>query len=102
MRHAKIFNHGIFAGLLTEADDGSYVFEYDASYKGHPISLTMPVMNKRFDYKGFPPFFDGLLPEGVMLSALLKAKKLDQDDYFGQLVTVGSDLVGSVTAKEIQ
>lgn len=101
MRQAKVFNHNVFAGLLTEANDGSYVFEYDTGYQGAPISLTMPVIGKRFEYPGFPPFFDGLLPEGVMLSALLKSKKLDQDDYFGQLVTVGNDLVGSVTVQEI-
>jgi serine/threonine-protein kinase HipA len=101
MRRAKVFNYGIHAGILTETDEGTYVFEYDTNYQGPPISLTMPLITKRFEYKKFPPFFDGILPEGVMLSALLKAEKIDADDYFKQLVTVGNDLVGSVTVKEM-
>jgi serine/threonine-protein kinase HipA len=101
MRHAKVYNHGIQAGILTETDEKTYVFEYDQNYDGQPISLTMPAINKRYEYQKFPPFFDGVLPEGVMLSALLKAEKIDAGDYFGQLVTVGNDLVGSVTVKEL-
>ncbi len=100
MRRAKVFNHGVQAGFLTETDEGTYVFKYDTNYNGPPISLTMPLNKNKFEYNKFPPFFDGLLPEGVMLSALLKAEKIDADDYFKQLVTVGNDLVGSVTIKE--
>lgn len=102
MRTAKVFNHGLPAGVLTETTEGRYIFEYDDNYKGSPISLTMPLIKKRFEFKEFPSFFDGLLPEGAMLSALLKTAKIDSDDYFSQLVTVGQDLVGSVTVKEIK
>ena len=50
-----------------------------------------------YQFDGFPPFFDGLLPEGAQLEALLRQQKLDRDDGFGQLLTVGGDLVGAVT-----
>ncbi|MQY80452.1 MAG: toxin HipA, partial [Bacteroidetes bacterium] len=53
-----------------------------------------------FEFDEFPPFFDGLLPEGFQLEALLKQKKIDRDDLFIQLITVGEDLVGAVTIKE--
>lgn len=99
MRLAHVYNHDIFAGVLTENDDSTYRFEYDKGYSGDPISLTMPLHKKNFEFKHFPPFFEGLLPEGVMLEALLKSAKLDYYDYFGQLVHVGNDLVGSVTLK---
>ena len=49
----------------------------------------------------FRRFFDGLLPEGVMLESLLKKRKLDRHDYFGQLVILGADLVGAITVVEI-
>ncbi len=101
MRQAAVYNYGIRAGVLTETDKRTYIFEYDEKYSGPPISLTMPVKQKRFEYQKFPPFFDGVLPEGVMLVALLKAEKIDGDDYFTQLIRVGSDLVGSVTVKEL-
>lgn len=102
MRKANVYNHGIQAGVLIETDEGTYRFEYDEHYSGPPISLTMPVSTGVFEYSDFPPFFDGLLPEGVMLAALLKTVKLDVSDYFGQLVTVGADLVGSVTVEEVK
>lgn len=100
MRKAKIYNHGIFAGFLVEKDRSHYEFIYEQDYNGPPISLTMPVEKQKFEFAGFPPFFDGLLPEGVQLEALLKQAKIDRRDLFSQLITVGSDLVGSVTVEE--
>ena len=49
----------------------------------------------------FPPFFDGLLPEGIQLEGLLKLKKIDRNDLFSQLMAVGEDVVGVVTLQEI-
>lgn len=102
MRQAKVYNHAIYAGLLIENDDGSFDYIYDDHYNGPPISLTMPVKQKKIHFKKFPPFFDGVLPEGFLLAALLKKSKLDQHDYFGQLILIGKDLVGSVTVEEIK
>lgn len=75
----------------------NYHFEYLPDYIGTPISLTMPTRQKAYRFKQFPPFFEGLLPEGYQLEALLRRAKLDKDDLFGQLLQVGADLVGSVT-----
>jgi len=100
MRKAKVYNHGILAGSLIDQGNGNYEFHYEAHYTGAPISLTMPVAMKSFEFHTFPPFFDGLLPEGVLLEALLKKAKIDRYDFFSQLVTVGHDLVGSVTVEE--
>lgn len=101
MRKAKVYNHDIFAGILTQ-DNGQYRFDYIQEYAGPPISLTMPVHKKTFEFNTFPPFFDGLLPEGFMLEALLKTAKIDRYDLFSQLMMVGADLVGSVTVEEIE
>lgn len=99
MRKAKVLNHNVLAGHLVEMDNGHYIFEYNDDYSGDPISWTMPTTQKRFEYDTFPPFFDGVLPEGIMLEALLKQKKIDHNDYFSQLIAVGKDLVGSVTVE---
>ena len=64
------------------------------------MSLTLPVRPAPYEFETFPAFFDGLLPEGLNLEALLKLAKLDAGDCFGQLVTVGGDLVGAVTVEE--
>jgi serine/threonine-protein kinase HipA len=102
MRKAKVFMHKSLAGYLIEEEkNNKYLFSYDNNYKGDPISLTMPVEIKEFYFNSFPPFFDGLLPEGIQLDGLLRIKKIDKDDYFSQLVAVGSDLVGAVCLEEM-
>lgn len=102
-RKAKIFVNGEFAGILIEIEKGrSYQFEYNENYHGDPVSMTMPIKEKRFKYSQFPPFFEGLLPEGMQLDALLKIGKIDSDDYLEQLIRVGGDLVGNVTVKGME
>ena len=103
MRKAEVFFQGQKAGFLTQNDGSpSDIFEYLENYQGLPISLTLPTHQRRYEFDSFPSFFDGLLPEGPQLEALLKQAKLDRDDYFSQLVTVGGDMVGAVTVKELK
>ena len=102
MRKAKVFFRGIEAGILRELDPGNeYVFEYLEEYKGQEISLTMPTNQKIYTFKNFPPFFDGLLPEGIQLEGLLKIKKIDRNDNFSQLLAIGKDMVGAITVQEL-
>jgi serine/threonine-protein kinase HipA len=102
MRKAKILVNGIPAGELEERGrGGEYVFRYFAEYRGNPVSLTMPIAQRETRFTGFPPFFDGVLPEGMMLDGLLRTEKIDRDDLFSQLLAVGHDLVGAVTVEEI-
>jgi serine/threonine-protein kinase HipA len=97
---AYVYVNGIKAGTLEELEGRQYKFTYIANYQGAPVSLTMPLTNKVYDFDLFPPFFEGLLPEGVMLEALLRKYKIDKNDYFGQLIVVGQDVVGAVTIEE--
>ena len=101
MRKAKVLVNNQEAGILTELEfRKKYRFEYLADYRGIPVSLTiLPGMN--YDFDGFPPFFDGLLPEGYQLEGLLKFGKIDRNDLFSQLMAVGEDMVGNVTVKEV-
>lgn len=98
MRSARVFFENDLAGIITESEDGKeYCFQYEPDYSGPPISLTMPVREEDYLFDEFPPFFDGLLPEGFQLEALLRQKKLDRNDKFGQLLIIGVDTVGAVT-----
>lgn len=99
MRKAIVLVHGKRAGILAEVAPSEYHFEYDENYEGDAVSLTMPTSQKKYCYKLFPPFFEGLLPEGIMLEGLLRLGKIDKKDYFSQLVATGNDLVGVVTVK---
>jgi len=100
MRKAKIYVKGVEAGTLTELQQGKdYLFEYLDGYEGLEVSRTMPKNVKVYQFDKFPPFFDGLLPEGIQLEGLLKINKIDSNDHFSQLIAVGEDMVGVVTVK---
>ena len=102
MRKAKVLVNDIEAGILEELDNDHYKFTYQEHYNNAPVSLTMPLIKKVYEFEHFPPFFEGLLPEGIMLEALLRKYKFDKNDYFGQLIQVGHDLVGAVTVESIE
>ena len=102
MRKALIRVNNINAGILEKLDNDQYTFIYFPDYQGAPVSLTLPLKRKTYEFHQFPPFFEGLLPEGSMLEALLRKYKLDKNDYFSQLVKVGQDVVGAVTIEEIE
>lgn len=101
MKMADVFLHGEKAGVLTEFKrNESYKFKYDDSYSGSPISVAMPVQKTEYVFDRLPPFFEGLLPEGVNLELLLRSKKIDRNNLFEILLEVGNDTVGAVTVKE--
>lgn len=100
LRKALIRQHGVSAGELSEADDGSWRFSYLPGYAGPPVSLALPVRAEPYAFVNFPPFLEGLLPEGPQLEAILRKHKIDRSDCFGLLMVVGNDVVGSLTAGE--
>lgn len=101
-RCAAIHQHGQLAGMLKSAEGGGWSFRYEADYAGPPVSLTLPVRKEAYAFPEFPAFLEGLLPEGPQLEALLRKHKIDRNDVFRQLVTVGGDLIGSLTVHELQ
>lgn len=102
MRKAEVFVHSTSAGILVEhPSENLFSFTYHDDYSGPQVSLTLPVIKNTYEFRTFPAFFDGLLPEGPQLEALLKQNKIDRNDCFSQLIAVGRDMVGAVTVHEI-
>ena len=101
MRKAEVYQRGILAGVLEELEPNRYRFSYASGYRGHPVSLALPVREASYEFDKFPPVFEGLLPEGLPLEAFLRQYKIDKNDLFKQLVTVGEDVVGSLTIKQV-
>ncbi len=101
MKTAHVYQQAVLAGTLEALDSGGYRFTYEPGYAGEPVSLTMPVRQRTWEFSAFPPVFEGLLPEGVQLDALLRRRKLDRSDLFGQLLAVGEDVVGSLQIKPV-
>jgi serine/threonine-protein kinase HipA len=102
MRKAEVYQQGTLAGILEELDQNRYRFTYTSGYHGQRISLALPIREAPFEFDKFPPVFEGLLPEGLSLEAMLRQYKIDKKDLFKQLITVGEDVVGSLTIKEVE
>jgi len=97
---AKVYNFETHCGFIEEIVKGkNYKFTYVEDYSGKAISLTMPTNQREYIFNEFPPFFDGLLPEGFNLEALCRTMKVDRNDSFKQLLLVGKDVVGSVSVE---
>lgn len=105
MRKAKILYKDFFAGILTETDDGEYVFEYDEDYiTNHSkqfICFSMPVMEKKYIENKLFPFFDGLIPEGWLLDIATKNWKLNANDRMGLLLSCCRSCIGAVSVEPI-
>lgn len=99
-RKAIVCQHGIPAGDLADLPSVGWSFTYMPGYDGPPVSLTLPVREEPWIFADFPPFLEGLLPEGPQLEAILRKHKIDRGDCFRQLMVVGQDVVGSLTVEE--
>lgn len=107
MRKAAIYNHGVFAGVLTEENSSSgsgYVFRYDDAYfndaSKSSISLTLPKIQQEYRSEKIFPFFSNMIAEGVNLGIQSRYLKIDERDVLGLLLaTGGTDTIGSVTIK---
>lgn len=102
MRKAVVFVGAKPAATLIEHSRNEYELQYDDGYTGPPISLTLPRRKEAYKFTSFPAFFEGLLPEGIQLEALLRQKKINKNDLLSQLLVVGQDLVGAVSVREKQ
>jgi serine/threonine-protein kinase HipA len=100
-KRAAIYQQGHLAGHLENLGDRKgWRFVYVPGYAGEAVSLTLPVRAEPYEFDEFPAVFEGLLPEGVQLEALLRMHKIDRSDSFRQLITVGHDMVGALTARD--
>lgn len=107
MRNAKVLFKNEEAGILSQQDDGSFQFRYHDQWMSDSskpsISLTLPKLEKEFYSKTLFPFFFNMLPEGSNKHAVCKLNRIDQDDYFGLLMTTTKyDSIGAVRIIKIE
>ena len=103
-RSAKIYVQSRYAGMLYETDEG-YSFSYDKEYlrtdKTLAVSLTLPLREESFTSNVLFPFFDGLIPEGWLLSVVSRNWKIDKKDRFGLLLAACRDCIGDVRVEAV-
>ncbi len=101
MRSAEIYYKELFAGVLTEKDDGDYLFQYDSDYiekyPGQFISFSFPVEPGTYRSNRLSPFFDGLIPEGWLLDIASRNWKISTNDRMGLLLACCRDCIGAVS-----
>ncbi len=101
MRQGKVYYKKDFAGMITETDEGEYIFQYDRDYVNqHPdqfICFTMPVIKEPYIDKRLFPFFEGLIPEGWLLEIASKNWKINSNDRMGLLLACCQNCIGAVS-----
>lgn len=103
----KVYKNDIFAGHLFRTKEGSELV-FDDQYKAEKLNsqFTFKIQVKGDSLKyvgvGLPPYFAGLLPEGLRLKALVKKIKTSEDDLYSLLVASGGDPVGDIHFKELE
>ncbi len=106
MRQAEIYFKGEKAGLLTQLDNGNFIYEYNDLWilddSKPSISLTLPKNKKKYKSDYLFPFFYNMLPEGTNKQVVCKHMRIDNDDFFSLLlITARYDTIGAVTVKKI-
>ena len=106
MRQAQVFSNNILAGILSETDDGKYIFKYDEKYlldsNARAISLSMPKRDEPFVADELFPFFYNMLSEGANKTLQCMTLKIDENDSFGLLLsTAYNDTIGAITVKKL-
>jgi serine/threonine-protein kinase HipA len=105
MRAAEIFYHDMLAGILTETDEGHFIFQYDEKYVvEHPeqfLTFTMPVTKYPYHDKYLFPFFEGLIPEGWLLDVAKTHYKINPNDRMGLLLACCQNCIGAVSVKPL-
>ena len=101
MRTGHVYYKNQLAAMLSQLDNGSFVFQYDEQWLNDSskpsISLTFPKNKMEFQSSTLFPFFFNLIPEGVNKQLICKKKRIDRDYYFGILLEVaGGDTIGAV------
>ena len=106
MRSIRIYRNGDYAGVLTEENRKSYLFQYDEEYffdVGKPaISLTLPKTQREYRSSYLFPFFFNMLSEGVNKKLQTQQLKIDPEDSFGLLMaTAQFDTIGPITTRPL-
>ena len=104
MKTAYVYVNEELAGMLTENNDGSFVFSYTDGYLNNnsktAISLTLPKTKKEYRSESLFPFFFNMLSEGVNKQVQMQKFKIDENDYFSLLLaTAKEDTIGAITVK---
>lgn len=106
MRQGIVKYNNIKAGLLTEEDNGEYLFVYDENYvQTYPdkfITFDLPVRKMAYRSNRLFPFFDGLIPEGWLLNIAAESWRINKNDRMGLLLACCINAIGAVSIHPVK
>ncbi|HET7052855.1 MAG TPA: type II toxin-antitoxin system HipA family toxin [Solirubrobacterales bacterium] len=97
-----VFLGGEEVGALIRRGPARYRFAYgEGAHSAHPegeavLSASLRLRANPFGPGESAPFFEGLLPEGVIRRAIAAKFGLSEEDGFGLLEELGADCAGAV------
>ena len=101
MRQGIVIYKNEEAGLLTQLDDGAFVFHYHDTWLNASdtpaIRLTFPKNRQEYRSSHLFPFFYNMLPEGTNKDIVCHDLRIDKSDHFGLLLKIAAnDTIGAV------
>ncbi|GAB1857358.1 HipA N-terminal domain-containing protein [Flavobacteriaceae bacterium MHTCC 0001] len=106
MRIVEVLYKDEVSGILSQLDDGSFVFRYTDQWfetdNKPAISLTLPKNQQEYRSDHLFPFFFNMLPEGTNKQVVCFEMRIDTNDVFGLLLTTAKyDTIGAVTIRKV-
>lgn len=99
-----VYRSGVEVGTLRRLQKGSE-FRYSEAFLGSsqsPVAIHLPKTPEGIKVEGIlnlPTYFAGLLPEGVMYSAIVALIGSAVDDLFAVLAATGADAIGDIDVR---
>jgi len=105
MRQGKVYYKDHLSGIITETNEGEYLFQYEDNYiqehSSEFVTFTMPVREEPYRDNRLFPFFEGLIPEGWLLDIASKNWKINPNDRMGLLLACCQNCIGAVSVVPI-
>ncbi len=100
----EVFRSSTLVGTLKRTEQGcelTYDHNFLENSQYSELSYRLKKQDTPLNFQGvnLPPFFAGLLPEGLRLKALVKKIKTSEDDLFSLLAAIGSQCIGDISVK---
>jgi HipA-like protein len=99
MKFLEVKYNGRIVGSLFQDKSGRMLFQYDGQWltEGFAISISLPLQNEVFAEEKCRPFFEGLLPEGIIRDEIARNLGVSSKSDFALLREIGGDCAGAIS-----
>jgi serine/threonine-protein kinase HipA len=99
MKSLEVKYKGRTVGSLFQDESGRMSFQYDGQWliEGFAISISLPLQNEIFAEEKCRPFFEGLLPEGIIRDEIARNLGVSAKSDFALLREIGGDCAGAIS-----